>query len=358
MKEDVRESSRAGRRRAALLVALLAAILVWSFTGVEFLTHAETAGPVSRIARRASTLHDLQTGAYRGAAAPVPWPTTAGASRRALLIGIDGLRADALEAAQAPVLHALIEHGAYAPDALVRPPDQVTAATSSGPGWSSILTGVWPALHGVLDNGFQNHRLAEHPAVFEMARGRWSASLSNWPPVNQLLGHAASLAPVVEAEPDSYPLADAALARSAVTILGTLDPALIFVMFGNVDATGHTHGFRPDGAPYLDAIAQVDRQVGVVLEGLRARPGVAGEDWLVIVTSDHGGQGAGHGYLENPPLAVARTVLIVGGPSSRKGLIRQEAALVDVVPTILAHLRIPALPAWHLAGRPVGLKSN
>src|SRR4051812_24239606 len=124
-------------RRTALLGVLLVAVAAWSFTGVEFLPRSEYAGPVSRVARRPSTLHD-PTGAYRGATAPLPWPATAGASPRVLLIGIDGLRGDALEAAQAPVLRALIEHGAYAPDALVRPPDQVSATTSSGPGWSSI----------------------------------------------------------------------------------------------------------------------------------------------------------------------------------------------------------------------------
>lgn len=337
-----------------LLVVLLAAVATWSYTGVELLLRPATAGPVGRIARRASTLHDAG-GAYRGVLAPAPWPATAGASKRALLIGIDGLRADALEKASAPVLHALIQHGTYAPGALVRPPEQVQASTTSGPGWSSILTGVWPDAHGVSENSFQGHRYAEHPAVFEMIQPAWSASLSNWPPVNKLLSAKATFAPVVEAEPLDYAVADAALARSVATILAKLDPALIFVMFGNVDATGHGQGFRVDGAPYLDAIAQVDRQVGVVLDGLKKRASVTREDWLVVVTSDHGGQGQGHNFFENPPLEVARTVFIVSGPSAAKGLARDEVALVDAVPTILAHLRVPVQPAWKLAGRPVGL---
>lgn len=348
---------RTGQRRARLLLVLLTAVLAWSLRGVEFLAHSEDAGPVGRVARRASALHDAN-GAYRGARAPVPWPATAGPSKRVLFIGIDGLRSDALEQAQAPALHALIEHGTYSPDALVRPADQIFAATSSGPGWTSILTGVWPSLHGVQDNGFEGNRLAEHPSVFEMLAPRWTGSLSNWPPVNKLLGPKATLAPLVESEPESYELADRALTQSALTILSTLEPELLFVMYGSVDAAGHNKGFRLDGKPYMDAIAFADQQVGALLTGLHARRSVAQEDWLVIVTSDHGGQGHGHGFLENPPVSVARTALIVSGPSCRKGLWPEETALVDVVPTILAHLRAPARASWKLAGRPVGLKQN
>jgi hypothetical protein len=69
--------------------------------------------------------------------------------RKALLIGIDGLRPDALPAAQTPNLDRLINAGCFTDQA------KTSAVTVSGPAWSSLLTGVWPDKHGVHDNTFE-----------------------------------------------------------------------------------------------------------------------------------------------------------------------------------------------------------
>ena len=57
-------------------------------------------------------------------------------SSRVLVIGIDGVRSDALTAANTPNIDALMSAGVYSPDALN---DDITI---SGPGWSDILCGV------------------------------------------------------------------------------------------------------------------------------------------------------------------------------------------------------------------------
>ena len=57
-------------------------------------------------------------------------------SSRVLVIGIDGVRSDALTEANTPNLDALMSTGVYSPDALN---DDITI---SGPGWSDILCGV------------------------------------------------------------------------------------------------------------------------------------------------------------------------------------------------------------------------
>ena len=79
-----------------------------------------------------------------------------GASKHALVIGIDGVLVDGLMAADTPVMDSLAHAGAYTWNAfaggLVGEPSQ--QATSSGPGWSSILTGVWFDKHNVPNNDF------------------------------------------------------------------------------------------------------------------------------------------------------------------------------------------------------------
>ena len=77
-----------------------------------------------------------------------------GRTKKLLLIGIDGCRFDALRSANAPHLDGLIADGVAFEPIRIFPERYREADTISGPGWSSILTGVWADKHGVLDNEF------------------------------------------------------------------------------------------------------------------------------------------------------------------------------------------------------------
>jgi len=83
--------------------------------------------------------------------------------KHALVIGIDGCRSDALQAARAPNIKSLIENGTvcyrvYAGGTLGTKTQQKTV---SGPGWASILTGVWADKHRIPDNEFANPNLKQ-----------------------------------------------------------------------------------------------------------------------------------------------------------------------------------------------------
>jgi len=52
---------------------------------------------------------------------------------------------------------------------------------------------------------------------------------------------------------------------------------------------------------YRHAIEQVDAHIGRVVEALSTRKDPAGEDWLIVVTSDHGGKGFKHGGGHDQP---------------------------------------------------------
>src|SRR5437762_3557085 len=83
------------------------------------------------------------------------------AGRRVLLIGIDGCRADTIrklvENGRAPHLSALAKSGTLTWNAFAGGPENAEPMqeTSSGPGWTTILTGVWRDRHGVADNRFR-----------------------------------------------------------------------------------------------------------------------------------------------------------------------------------------------------------
>src|SRR5690348_2115646 len=101
--------------------------------------------------------------------------------KRALIIGIDGCRPDALLAADTPHIEALIASGAFSAQA------QTGEHTDSAPGWSHMLTGVWQTRHGVRDNSFAGSRFEEYPHFFQRIK-EWrsdliTASIVNWEPI-------------------------------------------------------------------------------------------------------------------------------------------------------------------------------
>ncbi len=263
--------------------------------------------------------------------------------KKVLIIGIDGCRPDALEKARAPHLQALIRDGAYSGQA------QTGDITVSGPGWSSMLTGVWRDKHGVRDNSFAGANFREFPQFFgrlkEKRPGAFTASIVHWAEVNTRILTAADVARIFDR--------DDKVTAEAERVLGEQRLDALFVHFDDVDGAGHRYGFHPTVANYVKAIEQTDTYVGRLVQALQHRKSFAQEDWLILVSTDHGGSGRGHG--RNIP--EHRTIfLIVSGPSALRGKIEPAPAVVDVAATALAHLGIAIDPAWHWDGRPVGLK--
>ena len=70
---------------------------------------------------------------------------------------------------------------------------------------------------------------------------------------------------------------------------------LIFTIFEYCDYYGHTYGFWSDDPEYAEAF-RLSNDAGIkLIEALKARPSYDTEDWLILITSDHGGYVRGHG---------------------------------------------------------------
>jgi arylsulfatase A-like enzyme len=221
--------------------------------------------------------------------------------------------------------------------------------TISGPGWTSMLTGVWREKHGVRDNKFEGANLKAYPHFFRRLKdARPSActvSIVQWEPIATHI--------VTAADFSSKYLRDARVAEEACQVLRDKDPDALFVHFDDVDGAGHKFGFHPAVKPYLQAIRQTDVYIGEILKAMHQRKNFGREDWLILVSTDHGGSGTEHG--KNIP--EHRTVfLIVSGSSAARGLIEPPPAVVDVAATALTHLGVTIQQAWHLDGKPVGLR--
>ena len=216
------------------------------------------------------------------------WSTISNAqnNKKVLIIGIDGCRPDALQIANTPNLDNLISNGIYSPDALN---DDITI---SGPGWSANLCGVWSNKHQVTDNTFFGDNYLNYPPVTKYIDDQSSnfhtVSICNWNPINDyIIGNYADFKLNVSSDQD--------VSDQASNYLSLNDPDFMFLHFDDVDHAGHSYGFSPNIPEYISAIEGVDFYIGPIIQAISQRPNYTNEDWLILVTTDHGGLGYSHG---------------------------------------------------------------
>ena len=273
---------------------------------------------------------------------------------KVLLIGVDGLRPDALLQAATPHLDALISDGAYSFEA------RTGTHTITGPGWSNVLTGVWEDKHGVKSNGIKDN-------TFD------GANYQKYPTfLTRIEDHKPSLHTSIIASLDwitksitskadakiYHPFddeGDRRVAEAAAYLLEHRNMDFMFAYFLGVDIAGHNYGFDPNLPEYLSEIETVDHYVGMLMGALKKRPAYSEERWLTIFTSDHGGKGKHHDGVGEEAQKVP---LIMHGPAVEKGEILPVPTQVDIAPTILHHFGVPIDPQWGLDGKVVGLKQS
>jgi predicted AlkP superfamily pyrophosphatase or phosphodiesterase len=279
-------------------------------------------------------------------------------TRRVLIVGIDGVRPDAMAAAKTPNLDHLRREGVYCTKTDIVAPRPTKSDTISGPGWSSILTGVWSDKHGVLDNKFQGSNYEEFPHFFVRLKAAqpsaYTVSLDSWTPIKENIVAAADVAETNAANDDS---ADETIRERAKEILARSNPTAMFVYFHQVDTAGHRHGFHPSARQYIRGIENVDRHVGEVMKAVAARKQAGEEEWLTIVCTDHGGRGTGHSGGQNLP-ETRNVFLIVHGRNADKKAADRPTYLVDVAVTALDHLNVTIDPRWKLDGKSLILRPN
>ncbi|QFR03118.1 sulfatase-like hydrolase/transferase [Streptomyces phaeolivaceus] len=265
----------------------------------------------------------------------------------------------------APVLRGLMAAGAYGSGLLPYGemdgqaeggPSTSMAYTDSGPGWSSVLTGVWPDRHGVTGNDFVGADYAAHPDFLSRAAaarpGLRTVAVVSWPELidRGALGPGIGERVRYDGESDGYASADRLVADAAVRRLTEDDPDLLFVYFGATDEAGHATG--PLSPAYDRALLAQDAHLGRLLHALTAR---ADEHWTILITTDHGHlDTGGHGgdtRAEREVFVVLAELGTTGDLAPSRTTLLDSPALIDIAPTVLDRLGVPVDPVWGLAGR-------
>ncbi len=267
--------------------------------------------------------------------------------KKVFVIGVDGLRPDAIGVANTPNIDSLLAGGAFSFTA------QGEDLTFSGPNWSTILHGVHRDRHLVNTNSYAGHNLAAWPDFLSRME-TFDSDINtmraiSWPNIS----NQPTLADINFNANDD----DVAVVNQVVNQMNAADPDAIFIHMLDVDHAGHSCGdcYQPDSPVYIAEIEQVDSQIGQMLGAMQNRPTFASEDWLVLLVADHGGIGSGHGG--NTP--IRRTIpFIMNGPSVTAGEIFPPPRNVDVARTVLTHMGIAESHFSDLDGHAVGFAAT
>ncbi|MFY1664013.1 alkaline phosphatase family protein [Pseudomonas sp. Pseu.R1] len=271
---------------------------------------------------------------------------------KALLIGIDGVQYEqlkhAIEAGKAPVIGQFHPAMSYTGGIVGSSTQQPTL---SGPGWATVLTGAWANRHRISsnDSSLRNKTDSLFKLISLSSPTRHSASIVSWNPINDNFVDDISAGFIelgVKCGGDDQCATD-----RTVQELRTGNFDFIFVHLDQPDSAGHENGFGPH---YQDAIVHSDQQVAQILAALGQREKEnPEEDWLVILTTDHGRRppdGFDHGEQSrsekttfialnkpaNAELAQPVPDPIAPGLDGLYGV----ASVADITPTILAHMGI------------------
>lgn len=255
---------------------------------------------------------------------------TAHSKRRALVIGIDGLKSTELDRCmhekKAPNIKKLVKKGISAEcpnifsDTCAKAHDgpryKLKYSWATGPGWSAVITGLNTEKHTIRNNDHKNLKqfykvTQKYPTMFSIARkanlqtaiGGVGAFLTSfegngiYPGVVDYECGVGKNGPKVEVtdetscnatyrkalESDSD-VRDEQLTEFLIEQIKHTDTDLIMGVLDQVDEAGHKFGFG-NNENYLNAITLADELVGRIIHATKETQ----DEWLYIIVSDHGG---------------------------------------------------------------------
>lgn len=221
--------------------------------------------------------------------------------RKVMLISIDGLSGSQLYEHTPVHIAEMLANSKYSFEGLT------DANTHDAATWTTMLTGKKTLDHGEIGNEFgeeadfdddvSNHEgtgesigyVSIYQRILESGRNMKSLSITPWYDLDYNLFNLSNENGVVES--------DEAVRDKAVDRIKNGDDNLSFVVlnFRSVNDAGLEAGFTVENAKYKSAMDAVDGYVGEVLEAVKQRENYEKEDWLIILTANHGGDGKSYG---------------------------------------------------------------
>lgn len=271
--------------------------------------------------------------------APTITPTPLPAIDRVLIVSFDGLRPDAIAAANMANVMSLMQSGAYTLGA------QTIMPSLTLPAHASMMVGTCPAKHIVRWNEYvPKNGFALGTDIFDLAQaaGMQTAMVVGKEKLRQIT------------EPTSTDYFEFVDKTDKIKDTSTVERLainqiqqgfdLLFVHFPEGDLAGHEYGWM--SREQLSTYGRDDTLFGLLLQALKNN-GLY-ESTLIIVTSDHGGHDTTHGTDSPEDMTIP---WIISGPRIVPGELSTQVYTMDTAATIAFVLGLPLPPEWD--GAPV-----
>lgn len=252
-----------------------------------------------------------------------------GKDKKVLLLGFDGMRADALvnirqsgikevdgdnaNASYSAINHIVDDMSGKMYIAFCGGENKDTfQATSTAPGWAALTSGSWGIKNGIVDNNMTKN-LDKKTFMLQLAeKGYRSIFTASWDEHFELT-YSKEIEYIKQNNlPMDYVNCDNddqmhEKLLSAVAEGSEDEKDVIFCIYERPDNNGHFQGFTNENNGYVKAVKDSDQYMYQIIKAVESRSTYENEDWLIILTTDHGGQGRSHGMQK----AEARTTFII-----------------------------------------------
>ncbi len=255
-----------------------------------------------------------------------------------LLVTLDTTRADVIGPEVTPAFEALARQGRRFTQAHATVPETL-------PSHASMLTGLYPAGHGVHENG--RFLSPQVPVLAEAlgARGYRTGAVVSTFVLARRFGLARGFDVFADVLPDGAVerTADEATSAAIELLEASGSDAPVFLWTHYFDAhTPYTpapaFAARFPGDPYRGEVAQADAAMGRLVDRFRAAAAAAGRDVAILVAADHGEGLGDHGEDQHGHLVYQSTMhvpLVVAGPGVTPGEVGTPVSTRRVFHTVL-----------------------